>query len=410
MEDTPSTTSRRRFLGMAGAAGATLAAGSVVACSSDDDSSDEATATDSVRYPFRSAHQAGVTAPAGAAGIVAGLDVRVDGREELREVFARLSDSIEQVMGGEPFEERPGGFPPIDTGILGPNPGATGTTVTVGVGDSLFDDRFGLASRKPTELQRMFKFGNDFLVRDERSHGDLSVTVSADTNDAAVHAFRQVLRATRGKVVPKWMRPGFNDILPDAGPGEAPVRNLMGFKDGTSNPDGADPETMDDLVWVQPDDDQPDWAVGGSYQVIRVIRMQVEFWDRTRLSEQEAIFGRHRDTGAPLGAELETDTPEFTDLESHIARANPRTPGSERNLILRRGFNYADGLDGNDQLDQGLIFVSYQRSLEAGFITVQRRLDGEALEEYIRPVGGGFFFALPGPGSESGPLGAALLA
>ena len=61
-------------------------------------------------------------------------------------------------------------------------------------------------------------------------------------------------------------------------------------------------------------------------------------------------------------------------------------------------------------MDQGLVFLSYQRSLEKGFITVQRRLDGEALEEYIRPLGGGFFFVLPGPGQGSDPLGASLLA
>ncbi|MEM9714753.1 MAG: Dyp-type peroxidase, partial [Actinomycetota bacterium] len=377
MDDERPTTSRRSFLGLAGAAGATLATAGVVAACSDDDASGEAPVeeTGGVRYPYRVERQAGVTAPTAAAGVVAGLDVRVDDRAELRELLTSLGDSIEQVMSGEPFEVREGGFPPYDTGILGPDPGPTGTTVTVGVGASLFDERFGLADRKPGELQRMPKFGNDFLVREERSHGDLSITVAADTQDAAVHGFRQVLRATRGRLVPKWMRQGYNDIFPDVGPGEAPVRNLMGFKDGTSNPDGADAEAMEELVWVQPDD-EPDWAVGGTYQAIRVIRMQVEFWDRTRLSEQEAIFGRSRATGAPLGGELETDEPVFTDLDSHIARANPRTPGSERNLILRRGFNYSDGLDGNDQLDQGLLFVSYQRSLEDGFITVQRRLDG----------------------------------
>ena len=139
--------------------------------------------------------------------------------------------------------------------------------------------------------------------------------------------------------------------------------------------------------------------------------MMVEFWDRTRLNEQETLIGRHRDSGAPLGAERETDVPTFDDdLTSHIARANPRTPGSERNLILRRPFSYVGGVDGNSQLDQGLIFTCYQRSLTDGFMTVQKRLDGEALEEYIRPLGGGFFVVPPGPGTGgNGYLGQSLL-
>ena len=44
----------------------------------------------------------------------------------------------------------------------------------------------------------------------------------------------------------------------------------------------------------------------------------------------------------------------------------------------------------------GLLFVCYQHDLEKGFLTVQKRLNGEALEEYIRPIGGGYFFVLPG--------------
>ena len=42
-------------------------------------------------------------------------------------------------------------------------------------------------------------------------------------------------------------------------------------------------------------------------------------------------------------------------------------------------------------------------------MTVQKRLDGEPLEEYIRPVGGGFFFSLPGVSGEADYLGRTLL-
>mgnify|MGYP004706980261 CR=1 FL=1 len=44
----------------------------------------------------------------------------------------------------------------------------------------------------------------------------------------------------------------------------------------------------------------------------------------------------------------------------------------------------------------GLLFVCYQHGLEKCFLTVPKRLDGEALEEFIKPIGGGYFFVLPG--------------
>ena len=95
--------------------------------------------------------------------------------------------------------------------------------------------------------------------------------------------------------------------------------------------------------------------------------------------------------------------------DSHIRLANSRLPGSERNLILRRPFNYSRGVTKAGQLDMGLLFICYQASLEAGFVTVQKRLDGEPLEEYIKPVGGGYFFTLPGVPSPTGYLGQPLL-
>jgi deferrochelatase/peroxidase EfeB len=191
-------------------------------------------------------------------------------------------------------------------------------------------------------------------------------------------------------------------------PGRAPVRNLMGFRDGTANLDSADAALMRRHVWVGSGEREPGWAAGGSYHAVRLIRMFVEFWDRTPLAEQEAIIGRHKESGAPLDGKVETDVPNYqrdevgakTPLDAHIRLANPRTAASEENLILRRGFSFSRGFDSAGRLDQGLAFVSFQRSLEKGFVAVQKRLDGEPLEEYIQPQGGGFFYALPGVGDD----------
>jgi deferrochelatase/peroxidase EfeB len=321
-------------------------------------------------------------------------------------------------MAGVPPETRPRAFPPVDSGVMGPEPDPTNLTVIVSVGASLFDDRYGLADRKPRELITMPFMANDRLDP-EQSHGDILLTVAAARPDAVAFAIRQLMRATRRTLILHWTLEGFTRRdQPDRPPGTTQFRNLMGFKDGSANLDASVPELMDRFVWVQPDDDEPDWCVGGSYHAFRTIRMFVEFWDRTPLSEQEAIMGRHRASGAPLGQDNESDPPDFADdpdgdvipLDAHIRLANPRTPETDENLILRRGFSFSRGFDDAGRLDQGLAFVSYQRSLERGFIAVQNRLSGEPLEEYILPVGGGFFFALPGVTTEDGFLGEGLVA
>ncbi len=413
--------SRRRLLtGTAAATAGVVAGGSLLSACTDDSSTanpDVATSTSSAtRIPFEGVHQSGITMPPQRHAIVASFDGTAGNRDELVEMFRAATDETRALMAGDVAAARSKLLPPVDNLIVGVQPPPDDLTITYAVGASLFDDRYGLGGGRPSQLVDMPAFPNDD-PEPSQSGGDLLVQVCASTPEGCNHALRRVMRVTRDSLTLRWMVPGFQE--PNMlGAGRASQRNLMGFKDGTANLDGTDDATMGELVWVVDGDDEPPWAVGGSYMVARRIRMRVEFWDRTALHTQEAIIGRLKDTGAPLDGVYETDVPAYaedpdgasTPLTAHIRLANPRTPETERSRILRRGFNFSQGFTPDGQLDQGLLFICFQRSLADGFLAVQGRLNGEALEEYIRPVGGGFYFALPGVTSSDGYLGEGMFA
>ncbi|MFT3853126.1 MAG: iron uptake transporter deferrochelatase/peroxidase subunit [Ilumatobacteraceae bacterium] len=408
--------SRRALLG---AGAATGVAALVVGCSDNGDGG-SASAGDSGSATHRGrswvdhlgAHQPGITTPAPEHVVLAGFDTTATDADELRRFLQALADETD-ALASQTIPTDPNDLlPPPDNGILGFTAEPDDLTITLGIGAALFDERFGLADRKPTELIRMPVFPNDEPHPDS-SHGDLLLQICGGTEDTVTHALRRLMRATRAGLTLRWMANGF--VRPNTlTEGQVSTRNLLGFKDGTANPSPTSDELMDELVWVQPGDDEPSWAAGGTYQVVRVIRNHVEFWDRTALRTQELIMGRRKESGAPLDGEDEVDVPHFdqdpdgtlTPLTAHIRLANPRTAATEKNRILRRGYNYANGFTADGQLDQGLLFVCFQRSLNDGFMTVQTRLNGEALEEYIRPVGGGFFFVPPGR-SKAGEMFAA---
>ena len=399
--------SRRSFLKAVSLSGLALATGSGIKTVFDNKTDTQGIAA---RTDFFGATQAGITTAQQEFGVVVVLDVIDTNRNDLRELFRELTSEIENLTQAKKIPSRPGRFPPTDNLIYVPNPNPENLTITVGVGASLFDKRFGLANKKPKELIPMPRFFNDRL-QPGLSHGDVVLQICSDTQETTLRALRLLMKKTRKHLTLRWMVDGFAkpNTLPT---GRTSTRNLLGFKDGTANIAGQ-PELVQRNVWIN----NNDWTKNGTFMAVRTIRMMVEHWDRTSLNEQEAIFGRKKDTGAPIGQSKESDIPIFhpapvtgqIPMDAHVRLANPRTKQTEKSLILRRGYNYANGFDDAGQLDQGLLFISYQNSLENGFTAVQKRLDGEPLEEYIRPIGGGFFFMFPGVKNSSDYFGKGLL-
>lgn len=399
---------RRLLLGMGAAGGALALGGAAQAERAPAEKPVSAPGTLSpddrwTRQPFYGPHQAGILTPQQASMMLVAFDVLAADKAALRRLFALLTERIAFLtQGGEAPDVDPR-LPPLDSGVMGAQIYPDNLTITVSVGDALFDERFGLAAHKPLRLQRMVRFPNDSLDA-AQCHGDLLLQICANNNDTVIHALRDIIKHTPDLLSVRWRREGFISSHAARSRGKETPINLLGFKDGTANPDTQNSALMDQAIWVTADQGEPAWAVGGSYQAVRIIRFHVEFWDRTPLQEQQTIFGREKRSGAPLGMQHEQDVPDYTadpegkviPLDAHIRLANPRTPETAHNLMLRRGYSYSQGVSNSGQLEMGLLFVCYQHDLEKGFLTVQQRLNGEALEEYVRPIGGGYFFALPG--------------
>ncbi|MEW1951836.1 iron uptake transporter deferrochelatase/peroxidase subunit [Terrabacter sp. NPDC080008] len=408
--------SRRRLLGATGAgvvggglAGYAVSRGLDAAPAGATESTAAPAVSLDAPIPFRGTHQAGIITPAQDRLHFVALDVVTKDREELRSLLEEWTRAAERMTAGA--EAAPGGLvgggpnrAPEDTGEAYGLP-ASGLTITIGYGPSLFDGRFGLAPKRPAALQDLPAFTRDQLDP-RRSGGDLCIQACANDPQVAVHAVRNLVRIGFGVVAVRWSQLEFGRTS-STSTSQSTARNLFGFKDGTNNLKAEEPEALDQHVWVGPGDETGGaaWMTGGSYLVARRIRMHIEVWDRTSLQEQEDVIGRDKKEGAPLGAAKEHDALDFAKkgpdgapaipLTAHVRLAHESHLGGIR--LLRRGYNFTDGSDGVGHLDAGLFFLAYMRHPGRQFVPMQRALaKADGLNEYIQHNGSAVFACPPG--------------
>ncbi len=392
---------RRRLLGGAGlAVGAVAAGGAGYALA--DEPVDHTGVVGGV-VPFRGVHQAGIATTAQDRLVFGAFDLLTDDAAQVRDVLRAWTAAAEKLTRGLPVGTLAGNDeePPEDTGEAQGLPAAQ-LTLTFGFGPTFFEkdgeDRLGLRARRPALLRPLGPLPGDELDED-RSAGDLCVQACSNDPLVAFHAIRNLNRIGRGVVVLRWTQLGFGRTSTTSRSQSTP-RNLMGFKDGTNNIRAEDTAAMDRAVWVGRDEPQA-WMRGGSYLVARRIRMLIESWDRDRIADQEAVIGRRKVSGAPIGRRDEFDEVDLQAKDgagqplvapdAHVRLASPATNGGIE--LLRRGYSFTDGIDPRTgQLDAGLFFIAFQRDPHAQFAALQRRLGvADALNEYIKHVGSGLF-------------------
>jgi deferrochelatase/peroxidase EfeB len=394
-------TSRRGFFGVAG--GLLAAAGTRTPAAAAPNKLNLALAE---TEPFWGPHQAGIVTPQQSHCYFAAFDLTTEKRDEIILLLRAWTDAAARLTQGQAVA-------PISyDGEAEPDSGVSAglavarLTLTFGFGPGLFTkdgkDRYGLATLRPPELIDLPRFNGDQLIP-EKTGGDLSIQACADDPQVAFHAVRELARLAYDSAELRWAQTGFVSTPVD----RSTPRNLMGFKDGTQQP--AD---INAAVWAAAE--SPDWMQGGTYLVVRRIRMALEHWDRTKVSFQEQTMGRHKHSGAPLGLKDEfaplgldrndQDENPVIPEHAHVRLGNAAENASAE--MLRRGYSYNDGANFHAErwppwrqgmeYDAGLLFICYQSDPRAAFVRLfEKMAKFDMLNQFTTHNGGGLF-ACPG--------------
>ncbi|GIH23953.1 peroxidase [Acrocarpospora phusangensis] len=341
--------------------------------------------------PFHGVRQAGIATPAQAHAVFAAFDLRAGAdRDGLARLMRLLTDDARRLTQGR-------------AALADTEPELAALparlTVTFGFGPGLFK-----AAGLPAPVEPLPAFSIDRL-QERWNGGDLLAQICADDPLTVSHALRMIVKDARSFATVRWTQRGFRRAAHTQEPTHT-QRNVMGQLDGTVNPVPGDA-----------DFERAVWSGDGTTLVLRRIHTDMETWDAADTVAKEFTIGRRLSDGAPLTGSREHDEPDFERLTpagfpviseyAHIRRARVEDPNLR---ILRRVYNYDDGLAQDGVPDTGLLFASYQADVARQFVPLQRRLaEADLLNEWTTPIGSAVFHIPPGCGP-GGWIGEALLA
>lgn len=157
------------------------------------------------------------------------------------------------------------------------------------------------------------------------------------------------------------------------------MRDMTGFVDGTENPEG------EERAGVALVDSSDPAGEGGSYVLLQRFVHDLATWSTLSQSEQEAVFGRTKDTDEELDDDNKPDS-------AHISRVVIEQDGEELE-ILRHSMPYGDSQKA------GLVFIAYSARREIFDMMLDSMFDAQGegvhdhLMDFTRAETGAFFFA-----------------
>ncbi|WP_411135015.1 Dyp-type peroxidase [Streptomyces sp. C10] len=379
MSRAESRPSRRAFIGATGAVAATgITAGCESPAPRPSRPSSPASPT---RVSPTGRHQAGITLPQPAQPNLLAVVADLGDAVAVGPLLAELGQAVHTLTAG------------TDPRLLGLPPGDL--TVTIGVGPRLVR----MADPSLPGAADLPRFSREQIAPQARG-GDLLLQICAGDPLLLPVVAAALLEQAGHRVRERWRQSGRRgpDIPVDKGI-SAP-RNLLGFIDGIVGPHTTAEHRRH--LWLA----GPASVGGGTIAVVRRMELDLPRFTALSVADQEAVFGRRRDTGVPLSGgkaawdpDLGAKTPDgryLVPADAHVRRASPHVAGV--GLMLRRSYS-------TDAPHPGLLFISFQNDLRTFTNTLARMDDSDALLRFTTTTASATFLILPGFDQQH-PLGA----